>query len=40
MPIVEVKGNKTKMLMAKVSPSKGMNAHAVEIARRFTKQLG
>jgi hypothetical protein len=28
------------MLMAKVAPSKGVSEYAMEVARRFTEQLG
>ncbi len=40
MPIVVVKDNKTKMAMAKMVPSKGVQEYAVEVARKFVEQFG
>ncbi len=40
MPMLVAKYNKTKMVMAKVVPSKGAQECAVEVARRFVEQLG
>ncbi len=40
MPIVVVKDNKTKMVMATVVPSKGVQEHAVEVVRKFVEQFG
>jgi hypothetical protein len=37
-PIVVVKDDKTKMVMAKVAPSKGVREYAVELVRRFVEQ--
>ncbi len=40
MPIVVVKGSKTKMIMAKAEPSKGVENYAVEVAKRAVECLG
>ncbi len=40
MPIVVVKDHKSKVLMAKVVPNKGVNEYAVEVVRRFVEQFG
>ncbi len=40
MPIIVVKDHKTRMVMAKVVPSKGVQECAVEVVRKFVKQLG
>ncbi len=40
MPIVVVNDNKTKMMMANVVPSKGVQEYAVEVVRRSVEQLG
>ncbi len=40
MPAVVVKDNKTKMAMAKVVPSAGVQEYAVEVATKFVEQLG
>ncbi len=40
MPIVVVKVNKTKMVMAKVVPSKDVHEYAAEVVRRSAEQLG
>ncbi len=40
MPIIVVKDNETKVLMAKVVPSKAVNEYTVEVVRRFVEQFG
>ncbi len=40
MPIIVVEDNKTKMVMAKVVTSNGLQEFAVEVVRRFVEQLG
>ncbi len=40
MPIVVLKGEKAKAITAKVAPSKGEDAHAVESVRKAVEQLG
>ncbi len=40
MLIMVVQDNKTKTLMAKVVPNKGLNEYAVEVVRRFVEQIG
>ncbi len=40
MPTVVLKGEKTKMIKAKVVPSKRMDACAVDSVRRALEQLG
>ena len=40
MPIIVVKDDKTKLVMAKVAPSKGGQEYAVELVRKFVEQLG
>ncbi len=40
MPTVVVNDNKTKMVMAKVLPSNGVQEYAVEVVRKFVEQLG
>ncbi len=40
MPIILVKDDKTKMVMAKVAPRKGMQEYTVEVVRKFVEQLG
>ena len=38
-PTVVAKDNKTKMAIAKVAPSKGVQEYAVEVVRKFVEQL-
>ncbi len=38
MPIIVEKNNKSKMMMAKVVPSKGAHEYAVGVVRRFVEQ--
>ncbi len=40
MPIIVVKNKKTKMALAKVAPSKGVQEYALEAVRKFVEQLG
>jgi hypothetical protein len=40
VPIVATQDSKTKMDMAKVVPSKGVEKHAVEVVKRTIEQLG
>ncbi len=40
MPIVVVKDDETKLVMAKVVPSKGAQEHGVEVVRKLVEQLG
>ena len=40
MPTAVLKDERTKMTTAKVTPSKGVDAYAVESARRALEQLG
>ncbi len=40
MPTVLAKDSKTKMPMAKVGPSKGVNNYSVEVVKRMVEQLG
>ena len=40
MPIDVVKDSRTKMVMAKAVPSKGVQKYAVEVVRKFVEQLG
>ena len=40
MPIIVVKDDKTKLVIAKVAPSKGMQEYAFEVVREFVGQLG
>ncbi len=40
MPIIVVKDNTTKTLMAKVVPTKGANEYAVEAVRKLAEQFG
>ena len=40
MPIIVTKDSKTKMIMAKVVPSKGVENYAVEVAKKMIEQLG
>ncbi len=40
MPIIVVKDNKTKIVMAKAVPSKGVQEYAVEVAWKFVELLG
>ena len=37
MPIIVAKDNKTKMIMAMVVPSKGLDSYAVETAKKWLK---
>jgi hypothetical protein len=39
-PIIVAKDNKTKMIMARVVPSKGLDSHAVETVRNMGERLG
>ncbi len=39
MPIIVLKDDKTKLVMAKVVPSKGVQEYAVEVVRKFVEQL-
>ena len=39
MPIVVAKDNRTKMIMARVVPSKGLDGYAVEIVKRMVERL-
>ena len=40
MPIIVAKDNKTKMIMARVVPSKGLDSYAVETVKRMVERLG
>ena len=40
MPIVVAKDNRTKMIMARVVPSKGLDSYAVETVKRMVERLG
>ncbi len=40
MPIIVVKGDKTKMMMANLLLSKGVQEYAVEVVRKFVEQWG
>ncbi len=40
MPIIVVKNDKTKLVMAKVVPNKGVQEYAVEVVRKFVEQSG
>jgi hypothetical protein len=40
MPIIVVKDDKTKLVMAKVVPSTGLQEYAVDAVRKFVEQLG
>ncbi len=40
MPFVVAKDNKTKMIMARVAPSKGLDSYAVETAKKMVERLG
>ena len=40
MPIIVLRDNKTRMVMAKAVSSKGVNSNAVETVKRFIEQLG
>ena len=39
-PIIVAKDNKTKMIMAKVVPSKGVENYAAEVVKKMIEQLG
>ncbi len=39
-PIVVTKDSKTKMIMARVAPSKEVENHAVEVAKEMIEELG
>ena len=40
MPIVVAKDNRTKMIMARVVPSKGLDSYAAEIVKMMVERLG
>ena len=40
MPIIATKDSKTKMIMAKVVASKGVENYAVEVVKKMIEQLG
>ena len=40
MPIVVAKDNRTKMIMARVVPSKGLDSYAVETVKKMVERLG
>ena len=40
VPILAAKDNKTKMIMARVAPSKGVESYAVETAKKMGERLG
>ncbi len=40
MPIIAVKDDETKLVMAKVVPGKGVQEYVVEVVRKFVEQLG
>ena len=40
MPTVVMRDSKTRMVMAKIVPSKGVNNYAVEVTKKFMEQLG
>ena len=40
MPIIVAKDNKTKMIMARVVPSKGLDSYAVETVKRWWRDWG
>ena len=40
MPIVVAKDSKTKMIMARVVPSKGVDSYAVETVKKMVERLG
>ena len=40
MPIVVAKDNRTKMIMARVVPSKELDGYAVEIVKKMVERLG
>ncbi len=40
MPIIAVRDNETKMVMAKVVLGKGVQENAVEVLRKFVEQVG
>ncbi len=40
MPVIVMRDGTTRMVMAKVVPSKGVNNYAVEVAKKFVEQLG
>ena len=38
MPIIVAKDNRTKMIMARVVPSKGLDGYAVEIVKKMVER--
>ncbi len=40
MPIIVEKDNKTKMIIARVVPSKELDSHAVETVKKMVERLG
>ncbi len=39
MPIIVAKDNRTKMIMARVVPSKGLDSYAVETVKKMVERL-
>jgi hypothetical protein len=40
MPIIVVKDDKTKLVMEKIVPNRGVQEYAVEVVRKSAEQLG